>query len=81
MLEVDGEIAWNNETEKFDRRKFGKHMFECGLKLNPFYLKQKPIFLKGGMRWVGIDYQEPYSEYTFNCKCGNNHNFIIYIPQ
>lgn len=72
----------SDETEKFDRRKFGK--LQCGFcnhKFNPFYvktLKQK----EWEWVWCGTEFKQPESRCEVNCpKCKKELFFHQYIAQ
>ena len=79
----DVEMMYGEESEKFDRRKFGK--LSCGFcnhNFNPFYTKT--INAKGEFewRWQGTEYKEPERDYECNCpKCNEQLNFQIYVGQ
>ena len=70
------------ESEKFDRRKFGK--FKCGFcrkEFNPFYTNT----IKEGdwvWAWASPDHKEPQCKCAVDCpNCKNNLRFKMYIGQ
>ena len=79
----DVEMMYGEESEKFDRRKFGKMM--CGFcehKFNPFYVKTLKEKGEFEWRWQGTEYKEPEQDYECKCpKCNEELRFQIYIAQ
>lgn len=79
----DVEEMYGEESEKFDRRKFGK--LSCGFcehKFNPFYVKTLKVRHDWEWRWQGTEYKEPECDYECNCpKCKEQLNFTIYVAQ
>lgn len=44
--------------------------------------RSSTFYVGGGMRWVGLDYQEPYSDYRTQCgRCHAMFRFTIHTPQ
>lgn len=54
---------------------------ECGRLISPMDLRSR-ISVGGGWRWVGISYQEPYTEYFGVCGwCKSPVFWIVHSPQ
>lgn len=83
MGAVDIEEMIGEESERFDRRKFGKMTCGfCGHKFNPFYTDT--IKDDGDWEWVwrGCEFKEPEKKHKCNCpKCNEELNFRIYVGQ
>lgn len=79
----DVEMMYGEESDVFDRRKFGK--MRCGFcehQFNPFYVKTLKEKSEFEWRWQGTEYQEPEQDYECKCpKCGKELHFQIYIAQ
>lgn len=71
------------ESEKFDRRKFGK--VECNFckkEFNPFYQTTLKQTRDWQLVWCGIDHRYPEACYDVNCpSCKRRLFFTIYFPQ
>lgn len=53
----------------------------CNRRVAPFQTRSI-ISVDGGWRWVGLDHQEPYTDYFFACGwCGEPMLFTVYVPQ
>lgn len=79
-VDIEGMIG--DESEKFDRRKFGKLQCPyCSHKFNPFYLNK--FKFEGEWEWVWRwEYKEPEKKYECNCpKCKEELFFKTYIGQ
>lgn len=79
-VDIEGMIC--DESEKFDRRKFGKLKCPfCSHEFNPFYLNK--FKFEGEWEWVWRwEYKEPEKKYECNCpKCKEELFFRTYIGQ
>ena len=79
----DIEMMVGVESEKFDRRKFGKWPCRfCNHSFNPFYVKSLKKRTEWIWRWQGLDYKQPEKDYQCNCpKCKEELFFTVYIGQ
>lgn len=70
--ERTGEVAWNHM--RADCRC-------CGRRVAPFQ-GRSVVMLDADMRWVGLDYREPYEDWFFACGwCGTPMLFTTHWPQ
>lgn len=74
----------NFDTEKYDRRKLRLECPSCGRPIAPL-CSPSLEHVDAGWRWVGLDHQEPWSQYIARCPrskgCGAWFRFLLYTPQ
>lgn len=78
--EINEEDAWNGDTDRFDKRKMKIECPACREMRAPLCSpKTRPT--DGGMRWVGDDHREPYTQFETTCACGARYWFTTFCPQ
>lgn len=79
--EIDWEDVYNGEFETECLRFAKVDCPYCGRTCSPL-LSPSQIFQCSGWRWVGLEYQEPYTEHAARCpRCHVYYRFLIYVPQ
>lgn len=81
VREFNVEEFW---PEGADEPSFGRMRIDClgcGRRVAPFQTRSI-LAVSGGWRWVGLDHEEPYTNYFFACGwCGEPMLFTTYVPQ
>jgi hypothetical protein len=72
---------WSERSDGPDITAMRMRCSGCRRQIAPMLLRSR-ITVGGGWRWVGLDYQEPYTEYFGACGwCGEPAFWIIHSPQ
>lgn len=79
--QIDTEEMYDERTDEFIRRRGKAKCPHCGVQTAPL-LSPYTRVLHAGWRWVGLDYQELYTQYGARCRrCKTQYKFTTYSPQ
>lgn len=79
--DFDIEECWSANADEPDFGRLRLSCPGCRRRIAPFRSRSL-TYIDGGWRWVGLDYQEPYSDYFVACGwCGEPIKFSTHCPQ
>lgn len=79
--DFDIEQCWSERTGEFNMGTLRLNCPGCRRRIAPFQTRSL-VGLNGGLRWVGLDHQEPYTDYLVACGwCGDPILFTVHVPQ
>lgn len=77
----DSEQAFSKSKEDFSRALVRVQCPSCNRTCAPLLALRSTRYIRSGWEWVGIEYQQPYTDYLCRCRCGHRFQLHVYSSQ